>query len=46
LQKKLFWNGCHVKFTGDTAIVAPPLVSERHHIDEMIDALRKTLQDV
>ena len=43
LQKELFWNGLHVKFTGDAGIVAPPLVSERSHIDEICDALRDTL---
>ena len=45
LQKKLFWNGLHIKFTGDAAIIAPPLVSERGHIDEMCDILRRTLRD-
>lgn len=43
-QKDLFWNGMHVKFTGDTACVAPPFVSEKAHIDEMIDKLRRTLE--
>ena len=43
MQKALFWNGCHVKFTGDTAIVAPPFVAENSHVDEIIDKLRKTL---
>jgi len=43
LQKALFWNGCHVKFTGDTGIVAPPFVAERGHIDEIVEKLRKTL---
>ncbi|WP_198586039.1 aspartate aminotransferase family protein [Pararhizobium haloflavum] len=43
LQKKLFWNGCHAKFTGDTVIVAPPFISEHAHIDEIVDALRRTL---
>lgn len=46
LQKKLFWNGCHCKWTGDTAIVAPPFISEKSHIDEMIDCFRKTLSEV
>ena len=45
LQKKLFWNGCHVKFTGDNAIVAPPFVSERAHIDEMVEKITKTLNE-
>ena len=43
-QKDLFWNGMHVKFTGDTACVAPPFISEKAHIDEMIDKLRQTLE--
>lgn len=43
MQKDLFWNGCHVKFTGDTAIVAPQFIAEHHHIDEMVDKIRKTL---
>jgi beta-alanine--pyruvate transaminase len=46
LQKQLFWNGCHVKWTGDVAIIAPSLVAERAHIDEIIDALRRTLKDL
>ncbi|GIL02740.1 MAG: aspartate aminotransferase family protein [Alphaproteobacteria bacterium] len=44
MQKRLFANGCHVKWTGDTAIVAPPLVAERHHVDEIVDALARTLK--
>ena len=43
MQKALFWNGCHIKFTGDTAIVAPPFIAEKAHIDEITDKLRKTL---
>ncbi|MEM7505371.1 MAG: aminotransferase class III-fold pyridoxal phosphate-dependent enzyme [Pseudomonadota bacterium] len=43
MQKALFWNGCHVKFTGDNAIVAPPFISERKHVDEIVDKMRKTL---
>ncbi|HUF87778.1 MAG TPA: aminotransferase class III-fold pyridoxal phosphate-dependent enzyme [Thermohalobaculum sp.] len=43
MQKALFWNGCHVKFTGDTGIVAPPFVAEHTHIDEIVDKLRHTL---
>lgn len=46
LQKEMFWNGCHVKWTGDTAIVAPPLISEKRHIDEIIDVFRKTLAKI
>jgi beta-alanine--pyruvate transaminase len=46
LQKKLFDNGLHLKTTGDTALVAPPLIAERSHIDTMVDCLRKTLATV
>jgi len=43
-QKDLFWNGMHVKFTGDTACVAPPFISTKENIDEMMDKLRATLE--
>lgn len=43
-QKELFWNGMHVKFTGDVGIVAPPFISTEAHIDEMIDKLRTTIE--
>jgi len=36
----------HSKFTGDTVIVAPPFVSEKAHIDEMLDKLRQTFEKV
>jgi beta-alanine--pyruvate transaminase len=43
-QKKLFDNGLHLKATGDAAIVAPPLVAGRNHVDEIVDILRRTLK--
>jgi beta-alanine--pyruvate transaminase len=43
MQKALFWNGCHVKFTGDVAIIAPPFIAGRAHIDEIVAKFRKTL---
>ena len=43
LQKKLFDNGLHLKTTGDSAIIAPPLIAEKQHIDMMVDILRETL---
>jgi beta-alanine--pyruvate transaminase len=46
LQKKLFDNGLHLKTTGDSAIIAPPLIAERQHIDMIVDCLRKTLATV
>src|SRR5438477_2463681 len=42
-QKKLFENGLHLKTTGDAAIIAPPLIAEKKHIDEIHDKLEKTL---
>jgi len=42
-QKKLFDAGLHVKTTGDCAIIAPPLISERTHIDQMCEILRTVL---
>jgi beta-alanine--pyruvate transaminase len=43
MQKAMFWNGLHVKFTGDNAIIAPAFVAERKHIDEIVDKFRKSL---
>ena len=43
LQKKLFDNGLHLKTAGDAAIVAPPLIAEKSHIDMIVDILRKTI---
>ena len=45
-QKDLFWNGMHVKFTGDVGILAPPFASEKEHIDEMVDKLRMTFEAI
>jgi beta-alanine--pyruvate transaminase len=42
-QKKLFDNGLHLKATGDCAILAPPLIAEKGHIDTIGEILRKTL---
>jgi beta-alanine--pyruvate transaminase len=39
--KRLFAAGLHVKFTGDAGIVAPPLVAEKSHIDQIVDILRR-----
>jgi beta-alanine--pyruvate transaminase len=43
LQKKLFDAGLHIKTTGDSAIIAPPLVAEPWHIDELVGTLRTVL---
>ena len=42
--KRLFEAGLHVKFTGDAGIVAPPLIAERAHIDEIFDKLEHVLR--
>ena len=45
-QKKLFDNGLNLKTTGDSAIVAPPLIAERAHIDMIRDILARTLKQI
>ena len=46
MQKAMFWNGLHVKWTGDNAIVAPAFIAERKHVDEIVDKFRKTLDEM
>ena len=46
VQKDLFWSGLQVKFTGDTGIIAPPLVVEKEHIDDIVRILRETLEKI
>ena len=43
LQKALFDRGLNLKTTGDVAILAPPLIAERSHVDAIADILRGTL---
>ncbi len=43
LQKRLYKAGMHIKFTGDAGLLAPPLVSEKEHIDEMCAIFRDVL---
>ncbi len=43
VQKKLFKAGLHVKFTGDSAILAPQFIAENSHIDDMCGMLRQVL---
>ena len=43
IQKKLFHDGLHVKSTGDALIVAPPLISTKEHVDEIISKLNNAL---
>jgi len=44
--KRLFEAGLLIKWTGDTGIVAPPLIAERAHIDTMVGILRDALADL
>ena len=46
MQQQLFWKGFHAKWTGDVAILAPALIAEKSHIDEMIDKLTAHLKTV
>ncbi len=43
VQKRLFDNGLHQKNTGDVLIIAPPLISEKEHVDEIVAKLRSAL---
>ena len=43
LQKLLYDRGLNLKSTGETLIVAPPLVAEDKHIAEIVDKLRDVL---
>ena len=42
-QIRLFESGLHLKTTGDCALVAPALIAERSHIDEISGVLRDVL---
>jgi beta-alanine--pyruvate transaminase len=45
IQKRLFDAGLHIKSTGDAAIIAPALIAEGAHIDELCDKLRTVLKE-
>ena len=45
IQKRLFDAGLHIKTTGDAAIIAPALIAEGAHIDELCDKLRTVLKE-
>src|SRR6478736_8430824 len=42
-QKDLFDHGLNLKTTGDSAIIAPPLIAERAHVDTIVEILRARL---
>ncbi|MFN0183453.1 MAG: aspartate aminotransferase family protein [Aquabacterium sp.] len=43
-QKRLFDTGLNLKSTGDSLIIAPPLICEDRHLDEIVGKLRSVLQ--
>ena len=45
MQRRLFKEGLHVKFTGDAAIIAPAFVYEESDIDHLVDLLRHTFSE-
>ena len=44
--KALFTAGLHIKFTGDTALIAPPLIATRSDIDNIVNILREVLTNL
>jgi len=34
-----------LKMTGDAALISPPLIAERHHIDKICEVMRQTLAE-
>ncbi len=43
VQKRLYHAGLHIKFTGDTGIIAPPLIASQGEIGEIVGILRDVL---
>ena len=43
VQKRLYDRALHLKSTGDSLIIAPPLIAEKQHIDEIAQKLRDVL---
>jgi beta-alanine--pyruvate transaminase len=46
VQKRLYDQGLHLKSTGDSLLLAPPFVAERHHIDKIVGTLRTVLSGI
>ncbi len=44
IYQTLFHEGLHIKTTGDNIIIAPALVAEKEHIDELVDKLSNQLK--
>ena len=45
-QRRLFDAGLHLKTTGDSALIAPPLITEKDQINEMCEILKQVLAEV
>lgn len=43
-QKRLYHAGLNLKSTGDSLIIAPPLICEDSHIDEIVTKLRQVIK--
>jgi len=46
VQKRLFDEGLHLKSTGESLILAPPLIAEKSHIDQIAGTLRDVLKNL
>jgi beta-alanine--pyruvate transaminase len=46
IQKRLYDKALHLKSTGDSLIIAPPLIAEKHHIDEIASKIRDVLSEL
>jgi beta-alanine--pyruvate transaminase len=44
--QRLFETGLHIKFTGDAGLVAPPLIAEKKHIDEICEKLQDVISSL
>jgi len=43
---KAYESGYLIRTTGDIIALSPPLIVEKHHIDELVDGIRKVLREV
>ena len=46
IQKRLYDKALHLKSTGDSLIIAPPLIAEKHHVDEIASKIRDVLLEL
>jgi beta-alanine--pyruvate transaminase len=43
VYKTCYENGVNLKATGDALVLAPPFISEKKHIDEIFDKIKKSI---